>query len=118
MICELCDDITALQASQREPDVRLKSSLTPLDQVGLLTQPDMMRLQETGVTTLEEFVGVLESDPEGIRALLELTESDFGELRRAAVTRLRPEVRKAFDHQKGRRFPRGALDPRLRGDKS
>jgi hypothetical protein len=91
-----------------------KSNLTPLNGLELLDLQVIELLRKSGITTLEEFVGILESDPEGARELLDLNESELFELREQAISLLNPKVQAAFAAQKGKKFPLGALDPSLR----
>ena len=89
----------------------LNSGFTQLD---LLDEPTLEVLRRSWITTLEEFVGVIEADPEGIRELLNTSGTDFEELKNKALSLLDPKVRDAFERQKGRKYPLGALDPSLR----
>lgn len=94
-----------------------KSSLTPLAELDLPDPPILEILTEAGITTLEELVGVLESDPEGVGEFLQLCEAEVEDLKHDALSQLDPEVREAFEHQKGKKYPLGALDPDLRRQK-
>jgi hypothetical protein len=91
----------------------LKSDLTPLESVDLLSSPSRARLRAQHVTTVEELLGLLEADPEGIRALLDLEPAQVSHLRDAAESLVNPDTLRAMSDQRGRTYPGGALRPEL-----
>jgi hypothetical protein len=93
----------------------VKRHLTGLSDAGLLDDERRARLKELGVTTVEELVGVLDSEPERLRELLELDDEQVEGLKRDAGEALPASSREALQKMPPGEYRYGAVKPE-RGD--
>lgn len=89
-----------------------KGHLTPLGDVVLLDDEAQARLRGLNVTTVEELVGLLQSDPDAAGQLLQQDPLQLAQLLQRALDVLPEQVRLALQVEVERDFPFGALDPR------
>ena len=92
----------------------IKSKLTPLTDSGLLDDVSVKRLRQWSITTVEELVGVLESDMPAVADLLGKNESDLESIKSKALRFLDKRHREEFEAQKGASYPLGAFRPPTR----
>jgi hypothetical protein len=89
--------------------VNIKSTLTPLADSGLLDDTSIKRLRRLSITTVEELVGVLESDLGAVADLLDKSEPELRRIRDKATSMLDERHRAEFEAQKGISYPLGAF---------
>ena len=89
----------------------LKSVLTPLEEKHLLPASKINTLKLFGITTVEELVGTLESDPESIASILRLDDEEIEELERKSNLLLNPQVAEEMERQRTIKYFLGARDP-------
>jgi hypothetical protein len=89
-----------------------KSHLTALSDTGVVDDDARGRLEKLGVTTVEELVGHLESQPEGVKEVLEMSSPQLEELHTAAKAALPESTRQAMDDLPPDVHGYGALRPR------
>lgn len=86
-------------------------SLTPLDHLGLLQPAELERLRSNDVRSVEEVVGLLESSPDDVAALLDWTPSHANTVLAAALASLPDETRELLTAARGRDRAYGARIP-------
>jgi hypothetical protein len=91
--------------------VNIKSALTPLAGSGLLDDASIERLRKLSITTVEELVGVLESDINAVADLLDKGEPELRLILDRAMGMLDERHRTEFKAQKGISYPLGAFPP-------
>jgi hypothetical protein len=89
--------------------MNIKSMLTPLADSGLLDDKSIECLQGFSITTVEELVGVLESDLGAMADLLDKSEPELRRIRDKAVSMLDERHRAEFEAQKGISYPLGVF---------
>jgi hypothetical protein len=94
--------------------VGIKDKLTPLVDSGLLDDSSVKSLKRLSITTVEELVGVLESDMDAVGNLLGKSEPELEYIERKAMRLLDERYRAEFEAQKGVSYPTGASPPPAR----
>jgi hypothetical protein len=88
----------------------LKRSLHPLDATSGIAPQHRERLHDASITTVEDFVGAADADPESMARVLHVALADVKRLRDAAFRRLNGQSSAAMSRRVPS-FPLGALPP-------
>jgi hypothetical protein len=86
-------------------------NMVPLDRVSRLDKGQVEKLRSAHIATVEELVGQLEADPEGVGSLLDLDRSEVAELAIDTKSVLPAETLRQLSEQSGKRYSYGALNP-------
>jgi hypothetical protein len=88
----------------------LKRGLRPLAGSELLDEDSLAKLRTTSITTVEELVSAIGSDPGSVAHLLDLSSEEVDKLRERALGLLSPEMRKSLEEPMPE-FKLGAFPP-------
>ena len=89
----------------------LKDNLTPLSGSELLDDVSVARLREWSITTVEELIGILDSDVSAVAALLDISTAELKEINRRALLLLDERHKAEFKAQEKISYPIGAFPP-------
>ena len=90
--------------------MRMKSDMTPLGDTDLLSNDSRRDLARYSITTVEELIGAITTDPEAVQDLLSMDDESFQGLRGRAEELLDEDTAKRMANRPKRRAT-GALPP-------
>ena len=90
--------------------MRMKSDMTPLSDTDLLSSGSRSDLARYSITTVEELVGAITSDPDAVQHLLSMDDKSFQGLHERAEELLDEETATRMS-QRPKRRATGALPP-------
>ena len=90
----------------------LKGMLTPISKLPGLDSDIITILRQHSITTIEELISFIESNPHGASLILKLGDQGLVDLKGIAYSLIPEQTRTAIEDQKSQIYKLGALPPK------